>query len=207
VLAYRLFHENDLRILTKPFNISYVMLPFVIGRNGNILQDMTMIIKGRLSFGDYKKYQMHYAIPRYSIMFAVFAAGCFILKFGERLGNRFNFQPLASNIIVSILLALFMTSVLFASFYFRIRSLFNASEAMKLEQIYEMTDEGINMKSDQGEYLVKWADIRRAAYYRTYMILYTGRKLALLFPYSYFSSGSDLNKFKETLEKNKPVRL
>ncbi len=159
-----------------------------------------MIIRGKLSFEDYKNYQMNFAIPRYSIMFVILAAGCFALKFGSSLGEKFNIPPFTANIIVALLIAIIATSVLFASFFFRIRSLFNSSEAMKAEQVYETTEEGINMKSEKEEYLVKWAEIRRVSYFKTYMLIYTGKSLALLLPHSYFGSIRDLQDFKSTLD-------
>lgn len=160
-----------------------------------------MIIKGRLSFEDYRNYQMKYALPRYGIMFAIIAAGCFFLKFGNSLAERFNLPPLASNIGVSIIIAIFVVSVLFVSFYFRLKTLFNTNGALKIEQVYETSDEGINMKSENGDFMVKWTELKRVLYYKTYILIYTGRSLAMLIPHSFFSSERELVDFKSALAR------
>lgn len=162
-----------------------------------------MIIKGRLSFQDYWNYQLHYAIPRYSIMFALFAGGCFVLKFGENLGLHFNLPPVESNIILSVVLALVVTSVLFISFYFRVKSLFNSSDAMKLDQEYETAEEGLKMKNEEGEYTIKWEDISKVSYLKTHILIFTGKRQAILIPHSYFGAANSVDEFRSLVARNR----
>ena len=77
---------------------------------------------------------------------------------------------------------------------------------MKKEQVYEISDEGINMKSESGDYSIKWTEIKKVSYFKTCFIWYAAKSLAILLPYSYFGSAYELNEFKEILNKNSALK-
>jgi hypothetical protein len=160
-----------------------------------------MTIKGVLNFNEYRKYQMNFALPRYIIIFVILSTGVYIFKFGSQFAEKIPLPAEAGNIIISIIFSLIITLFLFSSFYIRLRSLFYSDNALKIEQVYNTTDEGINMKNERGEFTVKWDEIKKASYYKDYILIFTSTSLAILLPHRFFNSQSELEEFRLLINK------
>ncbi len=164
-----------------------------------------MIIKGNLKFSDFRAYQMTFAAPRYLIIFVILSLGFYFFKFGSQFASRIPLPAPAADITISIGLGLLITLFLFASFYIRMRANFSSNPAMKLEQFYEPTGEGINMKGESGEYTLKWDEIKKVSFYRNYILIFSGSSLAMLLPHRFFGSAFDLEEFRTLM--NKKVKI
>ncbi len=159
-----------------------------------------MIFKGKLTLEEYRRYHLLYARTRYVLIFAVLFAGSFMFKFGSSLAGRFGINPLAANLAVAIAASLVITLFLFASYYIRIKPMFEADETLNLDQEYEAKDEGINTKSEKGEHMILWTEIKSVRYYHDFIILSMGTYYAVLIPLRYFNNEGEIQEFKKIIE-------
>jgi hypothetical protein len=59
------------------------------------------------------------------------------------------------------------------------------------------------MKNEEGEYTVKWEDISKISFLKTHILIYTGKRQAILIPHSYFGPANSVEEFKGLVERNR----
>jgi len=156
---------------------------------------------GKLSYDDYKKYNVYHFKRRYiAISIILFLAYCIIFT-----GAIFNMLSSADRFlliaIISLVLSLFTTTILILIRDKKIKNIYNSSPRMKNESTYKTIFKGILIKSEQGSSLVKWKDIIRAADKNEIVILYISPVQALIIPREYFQNDLDFSDFKDILKE------